>query len=217
MKFRFLLLLLVVFASSSALAQTFSNTNPIQINDAAAATPYPSTITVSGLGSLISITVTLTGLTHSFPDDVDILLVDPLGYAAVIFSDVGGGPDLTGNSYTITLDDAAPLNVPDNGPLLSSTFKPTNAGAGTDPFPAPAPSGTTASALSTFNGINPNGTWSLYVVDDTAVDGGMISGGWSMTISAAAIPEPSTWTLFLFCGTVATLVVGYSRQRKRLE
>jgi hypothetical protein len=32
-------------------------------------------------------------------------------------------------------------------------------------------------------------------LDDTAVDSGNISGGWSLTITAAAVPEPATWML----------------------
>jgi len=193
---------LCLAAISSLSAQTtFSNPASITINDAAAATPYPSDIVVSGLGNLTAVTVTLTGINHSFPDDIDMLLVGPQGQKAIVFSDVGGGPDLTGNSYNITLDDAALLPLPDTGTLASGTFQPTNSGAG-DPFPAPAPSGAAGSALSVFNGTNPNGTWSLYVVDDTAVDTGSISGGWSLNITAAAIPEPSTWIL-LSIGMVA--------------
>jgi hypothetical protein len=34
-----------------------------------------------------------------------------------------------------------------------------------------------------FNGTNPNGTWELYVIDDTGADGGQISNGWSLQIS----------------------------------
>jgi subtilisin-like proprotein convertase family protein len=187
--------LLILAANSSLFAQTtFSNTGEIIINDGSPATPYPSEIAVSGLGNLTNVTVTLTGITHSFPDDIDILLVGPQGQQAVIFSDVGGGPDLTAGSYTITLDDAALLPVPDTGTLASGTFKPTNTGAG-DPFPAPAPAGAPGSLLSVFNGTNPNGTWSLYVVDDSAQDNGSITGGWALNITAAAVPEPSTWLL----------------------
>lgn len=41
-------------------------------------------------------------------------------------------------------------------------------------------------ALSVFDGTNPNGTWSLYVFDDSApgadMDGGKFAGGWSIKI-----------------------------------
>lgn len=119
-------------------------------------------------------------------------------------------------SYNITLDDDAVLNVPDTGGLISGTFKPTNSGTlGDDAFPAPAPAPSLANPplLSVFNGTNPNGTWSLYVVDDSAVDMGSISGGWSLTITAEAIPEPSTWTLF-GGGLLGLIALRYLRRRK---
>ena len=34
-----------------------------------------------------------------------------------------------------------------------------------------------------FSGTDPNGTWSLYIVDDATGDVGSISGGWSLTIT----------------------------------
>lgn len=45
-----------------------------------AATPYSSTIEVSGVsGSIVSVVVRLNGLSHTFPDDLDIVLVGPSG------------------------------------------------------------------------------------------------------------------------------------------
>ncbi|WP_249263521.1 calcium-binding protein, partial [Microcystis aeruginosa] len=40
--------------------------------------------------------------------------------------------------------------------------------------------------FSVFNSTNPNGTWSLYVVDDVGGDAGTIAGGWSLDIGTAA-------------------------------
>ena len=39
--------------------------------------------------------------------------------------------------------------------------------------------------LAAFNGLNPNGTWSLYVVDDVGGDVGTIAGGWDLTITSS--------------------------------
>ncbi|MFM6671066.1 MAG: S8 family serine peptidase, partial [Dolichospermum sp.] len=56
----------------------FSNPNPITIPDSGTSTPYPSTINVSGLsGNINSLKVTLTNLSHTWPDDIDVLLVGP--------------------------------------------------------------------------------------------------------------------------------------------
>ncbi|MFM6345350.1 MAG: Calx-beta domain-containing protein, partial [Dolichospermum sp.] len=51
-----------------------------------------------------------------------------------------------------------------------------------DFFNSPAPGGPYGTDFSVFNGINPNGTWSLYVVDDAGGDVGTIAGGWSLNI-----------------------------------
>jgi hypothetical protein len=40
-------------------------------------------------------------------------------------------------------------------------------------------------SLSSLNGQDPNGTWSLYVADDTGGDDGFIAGGWSIEITTA--------------------------------
>jgi subtilisin-like proprotein convertase family protein len=179
-----------LLAAPSAQA-IFSNSGAITIPSAGTsgpASPYPSSITVAGLGGPVTkVTVTLTNFSHTIPSDVDILLVGPTGANATIMSDAGGVPDAI--NLTLTLDDAAATALPDIGPLVTGSFKPTNynLGAGdTWPAPAPAPSG--GSALSVFNGTNPNGTWSLYVVDDLDGDVGTISGGWSLTITA---PPPT--------------------------
>ena len=44
-----------------------------------------------------------------------------------------------------------------------------------------------------FNGTNPNGTWSLFVYDDTFSDEGRLAGGWSIEITTVGVinPQPS--------------------------
>src|SRR5262249_30194093 len=148
-------------------------------------TPYPSKVFVSGLGSVCTITLTLNGFTHTFPDDVDILLVGPGGQKFVVMSDAGGNIPVSG--LNITLADAAASSLPDATGLATGTFKPTSYGAG-DTFPLPAPAGPyseaapagTATFSSVFSGANANGTWSLFVNDDTGGDAGTISNGWTL-------------------------------------
>jgi subtilisin-like proprotein convertase family protein len=169
---------------------TFSNPASISIPDSGPGAPYPSNISVALGGAITKVTVRLNNLSHTFPADIDILLVGPGGQNAIIMSDVGGGDDVTG--VTLTLDDAATVSMP--GALLTTgTYTPTNTGTGdTWPAPAPAPSG--GSLLSVFNGTNPNGTWSLYVVDDAAADLGSFAGGWELTIttnSGCGTPTPT--------------------------
>ncbi|HEX8465174.1 MAG TPA: hypothetical protein VF627_11205, partial [Abditibacterium sp.] len=188
--------------SLSAHAQTFSNPATITLPDSGSgvgpATPYPSSITVTGVsGNVTDVNVTLNGLRHNFPDDVDVLLVGPGGQKVLLQSDVGGGEDTT--SLTVTLDDEATASLPDETQLTSGTFKPTNfistdpsnpnSGSAADPFPAPAPAGPYGAVLSNFDGTSANGTWNLYVVDDVAqFDTGRYAGGWSLSITAVSDP-----------------------------
>ena len=159
----------------------------ITIPDSGPATPYPSTCEVSGrTGVVTEVLMSLDGLSHAYPDDIDILLVGPGGQNATVMSDAGGFIDAT--NVTIGLDDAAGSPLPDSGQLVSGIFQPTNFGVG-DLFPAPAPTPREGSALSIFNGTNPNGTWSLYVVDDRGGDFGSISA-WGLVVIIGPPPPP---------------------------
>ena len=95
---------------------TFSNAASVTINQASSATPFPSSIGVSGVsGTLTKLTVTLANLSHSFPDDVDILLVGPHNEKVLLLSDAGGGG--VASNLSLTFDDGAGAFVPDGGPL----------------------------------------------------------------------------------------------------
>ncbi len=180
----------------SASTQTFSNSTAIVIpgtgtgaSTGSPANPYPSNITVAGITNPVSaVRVTLKQITHTFPADVDVLLVGPSGRKFVLMSDVIGGTDFAGQTYTF--DDAAAAGIPSSGaPPATGSFRPTNIGTG-DAFPAPAPAApylnpATAGAdtlASAFAGQTANGTWSLYVVDDAGTDIGTIAGGWDLTL-----------------------------------
>jgi subtilisin-like proprotein convertase family protein len=194
--------LLGVFAAPAAGA-TFTNPAAIAINDSATfnclpgtvdqapASPYPSQIPVSGLGSVSDVNVTLNGYSHTSPPDVRALLVGPQGQSTQLMSDAGAAADAT--NLTITFDDAAPTALPN--PLVSGTFKPSQQNTGcTTPmsglsFPSPAPPGPYGTSLAGLNGTSPNGTWSLYVVDNFEVDIGSIAGGWSLDVAAAPLQQ----------------------------
>lgn len=174
---------------------TFSNAAPVAIPAGAptatsgAAGPYPSVINVSGVvGSVSKVTVQLKQMNHTFPDDVDVLLVGPAGQKILLMSDAGGTNDFVNTS--LTFDDAAAGSLSDSGANASGTYRPTNFGTG-DTFPAtgtpPPPAGPhpDPQLLSAFNGTNPNGAWRLYVTDDVSGDVGNIGGGWTLNISTA--------------------------------
>ncbi len=169
---------------------TFANPAPIIIpatGTSGPAAPYPSTINVAGLtGTVTKVTATLKNMNHTFPDDIDVLLVGPGGQKILLMSDAGGSADLVNNTYTF--DDAAAGTLADGALSASGTYKPSNFGTG-DTFPAPAPVGPypDPQLLSVFNGVNPNGTWSLFIFDDVGGDIGNVNLGWELNITTTTV------------------------------
>jgi len=165
-------------------AVTFASANPITINDHASASPYPAAIVVAGVaGNITKVTVKLNNLTHGFPDDLDIALVGPHGQVVMLISDSGGGNSL--NNVSLTFDDAAASGLPDSAAISTGTYRPSNNGVPSDPFTAPGPVFPFSTLLSSFNGTAPNGTWSLFIMDDTSQDNGLVAGGWSVTLTTS--------------------------------
>ena len=168
----------------------FANTNRIDIpttlqdqQQPGPAAPYPSAVTVSGLTGLVGkVTVTLSNLNHTFPHDINLLLVGPTGAKVLLMSDDADGSSVSGT--TLTFDDSAPSPLPNFGPITSGVSQP----SAYDPaaaFSSPAPTGPYNFALAFFDGTDPNGTWKLFAYDDTAGDFGNIANGWSLAISTA--------------------------------
>lgn len=179
---------------------TVTNTTPIQLpagqpgvtigNGA----PYPSNIVVAGVsGVLTDVRLTLNNLAHSYPGDLEVLLVSPSGRAMTLMSDAFGDPDATNTTFTIR--DDAELAMPSTGTIAdASAYRPTDFNSGSDTFgpPAPgtflpaAPTGSATLAGFAATDANPNGQWSLYLVDDANSDSGLLAGGWSLTLVTSA-------------------------------
>jgi hypothetical protein len=207
-----LLALVLVVVASSALApkkadaatQTVTKTfnNPAMIfipagalpNDCesgpteGAADPYPSIIRVGGAfpaGSTITdVNLKLNEFTHTYPDDVHMLLSKG-SQSRTVMSDVGDGEDVAG--ITLQLDDEAARPLPDEEQLTSGRFKPTNVDDEHDPVEFPEPVGDVKvnSHLRGFDGLSPNGKWKLRVFDDANGDCGRLESGWGLTIKAS--------------------------------
>ena len=130
-----LLLLVLSVTGSVTIADTFSNTAAITIPAQGVGTPYPSTIDVLAVtGAVTKVTVKLNHFSHTYPDDVDVLLVGPTGQSVLLMSDAGGSAEV--NNIGLTFDDAAADSLPDSTQIVSGTYKPTNFGTG-DTFPGP--------------------------------------------------------------------------------
>ncbi|WP_199248959.1 DUF4347 domain-containing protein [[Phormidium] sp. ETS-05] len=170
------------------LPSTFSNSTSITINNFGAATDYPSTINVSGVtGNIASMTVSISGLSHTLPDEIDMFLYGPAGQKVMLMSDAGGSDDL--NGVNLTFSDSASGALPDGPTITSGTYRPTDYETG-DTFPSPAPAGPYSTTLSTLNGTDANGTWQLFIQDDVSADSGSV-GSWSLTITPDPVPTVS--------------------------
>ncbi|WP_168651240.1 S-layer family protein [Dolichospermum sp. UHCC 0352] len=172
----------------------FTNPNEITIPNGGAATTYPSSINVSGLnGTITSLKVTLSNISHTYPDDLDILLIGPTGANILLMSDAGWSWDL--NNVTLTFDPNASDFLPDQGQISSGSYRATDYETDDRFNNSPAPSGDYGIDFSVFNNTIPNGIWNLYVVDDTGVDIGNIAGGWSIAIDTTEVTTKPIVTL----------------------
>jgi subtilisin-like proprotein convertase family protein len=170
------------------------NTGKIVIPDLGTvppATPYPSTITFSGLvGTVTSARVDLVDINHPSLNDLDVLLAGPQGQKVLLISDSCAG------SYAhlnLSFSDSAVGALPASA-CTAGTYKPTNysgCDAGGDVLPPSAPGPPYATTLSAFAGTNPNGTWRLFAADSCATSSGEITGGWLLTLEGPqSTPNP---------------------------
>lgn len=187
--------LALTVAASPAFAQSYTNPDAIAVVDGGETT---SDINVAGsLGNITGMTLSLNGLSHTYPDDLVIgLLNESLGLGFVFFSGVGGSTDIAG--VNLTFSDAASDFLPESfgggGAIISGTYLPSNFGQYEFTFYD------NAAAFADFNGFSANGLWTLVVDDVFAADGGNIINGWTLnftTDAAAGVPEPAAWGMMI--------------------
>jgi hypothetical protein len=105
------------------LTNSYTNSTTIVINANTNASPYPSVISIGGLGgSLVKATVTLNKMYHTSPSFVDALVVAPSGADTLIMAHVGGQNTIT--NVVLTFDDAATNSLTHSGQAVTSTNKP---------------------------------------------------------------------------------------------
>lgn len=160
---------------------TVYGTGAITIPTSGVATPYPSARQIETtdvpLGTIEKLTVTIHGFSHTYPDDVWILLTNSAYANAkfVLMGGCGGGTDVNGVDLTFDID--AATDLPDASTLVSGTYRPTT--FGTIPtFPAPAPAGP-YSPLSDVQTVFSQNQWRLFVYDAASPDSGTIDS-WSL-------------------------------------
>lgn len=171
--------------------QTFQSAGAILVPAGGPASTYPGEIAVSGVVGTPESLVVAIELNSPDAEHLDILLVSPAGVSVVLLSDIQGPPSFVGTLRFTTRPGAAaalpPLRAGEYLPSdFVSDFVP-------DVYPAPAPAPPYASLNAARTGAV-NGTWRLYVVDDTPGGSGHALG-WSITFNAPApLPPPAGFT-----------------------
>ena len=159
----------------------YTNSDGIYIDQTGPGVPYPSTITLQCVpGRVKNVTVSLFGYRHEFAYDVILVLIGPDGRQVKLMAGCGG-PETTYPGVNLTFSDAATESLPELEQITSGTYLPTDY----HPYfendmPAPAV-GPYYNTLSAFNGIDPNGPWSLHVFDGRELDAGTNSA-WSLKL-----------------------------------
>ncbi len=165
-------------------------------------------VSAPGLTETTNVSVGLN-FSGGWNGDLYVHLVHGSGFAVLLNRPgrTAGNPDGAGSSgMTILLDDSAPLDIHTDIAslgLATGTFQPD--ARTEDPLFVFDSSPRTA-FLSSFNGLDPNGTWTIFVADQGP---GLQSTlqSWSLTITA--IPEPATALL----GALATAWLVFRRTR----
>jgi len=124
-----------------------------------------STIVINDPGADVVNNITVAiNLTHTFDSDLTISLISPAGTTIVLSNRRGG----SGDNFTNTIfDDTATTTIAAGTPPFTGSFKPDT-------------------VLSSFKGQIINGTWTLKIVDNAAIDTGTLIG-WSMNIQHAVV------------------------------
>jgi subtilisin-like proprotein convertase family protein len=211
-------------AGATPVKMTYANDTALTIPAFGAASLYPSTIAVSNLcGTVTEMTVTLKGLSHTYPDDLTILLVGPAGQKLLLMAHAGGGADAV--NLTIQFEDTAASHVPSGASLTSGVVKPAYYAPAVADLPAPAPTGpyTSDTFDDAFADAAPNGTWQLFVADDAPTESGSLVGwelglttncailttaaspGGSINLNPAGTPTLPAGNVGYSFGTVVTL------------
>jgi hypothetical protein len=199
--------LLAAASASASLITTYNNNisqtvpdgNPVGIT---------STINVSGLGNILSsgdnVTMTLNISGGNNGDLYAFLSYD--GHIVTLLNRPGvvtlGNPvGYMGAGYNVTLSDGSSYNINTDsetiGAQVTGTFNP--AGGST--------------AFQSYNGMNPNGGWVLFISDLSGGDPSQsVLHSWSLTLDV--VPEPVNVALGVF-GMLFAVIVVVSRRAKR--
>ena len=107
---------------------TFSDPGGVLTITDAATVSRSFDLTTFGLWARVkTLTITLSGLSHTFPADLDFLFVGPDGTNLAFWSDAGGGTAIS--NQNISIRDSAAALLPSSGGVATGTYRPADYGA----------------------------------------------------------------------------------------
>ena len=149
-----------------------------------------SPVTVSGIGILGEGCTQIDNVTmdvlHTWTGDIALFLISPAGQVLELSSGNGGAAD----NFSITVfTDFTPLFITQGMAPFNGPFRPEGRQQNTaPPFFNTNPLGT-FTFQNTFDGIDADGEWQLYINDFVAADVGIINS-WSITFSSGGGTPP---------------------------
>lgn len=127
-----------------------------------------ATMSLNGfVGTVTDLNVEIS-INHVFDSDLIGYLIGPTGAKIQLFQRVGGSDD---NFATTVFDDQAPVSINDGAAPFIGSFRPNG-------------------PLADFNGLDPNGVWTLQISDVAASFTGSLVG-WSLHVTTS---EPMAYT-----------------------
>ena len=162
----------------AATTTTFANSTatPIPDNDPTGISP---TVSVTGVGPYVYDVNVTVNITHTFASDLDYTLTSPAGTVVTLSTDNGGSND---NVFApTTFDDSA-----NPGSAIPYVTAPNQVVDNTYVNLTAATSLTPEEPLGAFIGEDPNGTWTLHVIDDAGADTGTLNS-WSIDVTTLAV------------------------------
>lgn len=180
-----------VFASTTWTGPTWNVSTVIPDNDDVGITDI-RTISIPGLDEIENVTVNLN-FTGGWNGDIYAYLLHDSGFSVLLNRPGRSLGALDGSATVgmdITFDDSAVSDIhtalPMSGGAITGFYQPD--GRETDPYNTLNTDARTA-MLADFIGLDPNGTWKLFVADQSAGETSTLQS-WSLTITA--VPELSS-------------------------
>lgn len=149
-----------VFSFTTPSCTIYTSTTAITI-PATGAPTVSGTLNVPVTGSIVDLNVVNLAGTHSWISDLTVTLSSPTNASAVLWATICDDED----DFDVNFDDAASPGALPCPPVGGGTYQPE------DP-------------LSTFNGLNPIGDWTLTINDAFNQDGGVVNT-WGLEVCMA--------------------------------